>query len=600
MADYPSSSGTNSESTILAILPAFCEAGRIGAVVAAVREAGLPVLVVDDGSGDGTAAEARAAGAEVVELPENRGKGVALDRGFAYARAHGYQAVVTLDADGQHDPADLAGFLRVYDGGAAPVVIGNRFGDVSTMPRLRLLTNRFMSGLLSLAMGQDVPDTQNGYRLYRLDVLEGLELRALRFAAESEILLHLASRGVPLASVEVATIYGDEKSKIRPVRDTLRFARMLGRFWWSGPRRRRAGETAGVVPDAGSAYTARSPRNSAESPSPPPTAAPPGISVVAIRGALGGVLMGLANLVPGISGGTMLLAAGVYPAFIDAVAEATTLRFRARSIALLGAVVGAAALAILLLAGLVKGLVVEHRWAMYSLFIGLTLGGLPVVWRMARPARPATWIGAAAGAAAMAVLGWMQMTGVGAEGGGAADLALLFLAGVAGASAMILPGVSGGYLLLVLGQYVPILSAIDRFKSALGAGDFTAAVEIGLRVGLPVGLGVVIGIAAVSNLLRWLLRRAPHATLGVLLGLLVGAVAGLWPFQEGTPPLPGELFQGQIMTETLISTLQPEDFPTQLFQPSAAQVGGAIALFITGLAGTICISRLGNRESDVS
>ena len=88
--------------------------------------------------------------------------------------------------------------------------------------------------------------------------------------------------------------------------------------------------------------------------------------------------MGLANLVPGISGGTMLLAAGVYPQFIEGIAEVTTLRFRARNLALLGAIGGAAAIGIVSLAGLIKGLVIDHRWAMFSLFIGLTLGGVPV------------------------------------------------------------------------------------------------------------------------------------------------------------------------------------------------------------------------------
>ncbi|MEM6757659.1 MAG: DUF368 domain-containing protein, partial [Planctomycetota bacterium] len=92
--------------------------------------------------------------------------------------------------------------------------------------------------------------------------------------------------------------------------------------------------------------------------------------------------MGLANLVPGISGGTMLLAAGVYPRFISAIGEVTTLKFRRASLVVLAAVVGAALLAIVLLTGPVKTLVVEQRWAAYSLFIGLTLGGVPVVWRL--------------------------------------------------------------------------------------------------------------------------------------------------------------------------------------------------------------------------
>ena len=95
--------------------------------------------------------------------------------------------------------------------------------------------------------------------------------------------------------------------------------------------------------------------------------------------------MGLANLVPGISGGTMLLATGVYPRFIDAIAEVTTLRFRLRSVLVLSCVAGSAFLSILLFAGLMKALVIDHRWIMYSLFIGLTLGGVPLVWRLARP-----------------------------------------------------------------------------------------------------------------------------------------------------------------------------------------------------------------------
>jgi putative membrane protein len=240
------------------------------------------------------------------------------------------------------------------------------------------------------------------------------------------------------------------------------------------------------------------------------------------------MLMGLANLVPGISGGTMLLASGIYPRFIAAIAEMTTLRFRVGSLVVLGTVVVAAAVGILLLAGVVKDLVVERRWIMYSLFIGLTLGGLPVVWRMARPATGAVWRGAAAGFVAMAALALAQQSGAGDAGAAPSNFALLFLAGLAGAGAMILPGVSGGYLLLVLGQYVPILSGIEAFKDALGLRDLAAAMDPAMGVLLPVGLGVVAGVVGVSNLLKWLLARYAKATLGVLLGLLVGAVVGLW------------------------------------------------------------------------
>ena len=180
-----------------------------------------------------------------------------------------------------------------------------------------------------------------------------------------------------------------------------------------------------------------------------------------VRGGIGGLLMGLANLVPGISGGTMLLASGVYPRFIRATSEVTRLKFRVPSLSVLAVVGGAAGAAILLLAGAVKGLVVDHRWMMFSLFIGLTLGGVPVVWKMLRPATTAVWIGAVIGFTAMAALALVQ---AGEPSGGTAGggWTLMVIAGMAGAGAMILPGVSGGYLLLVLGVYLPILGAGAR------------------------------------------------------------------------------------------------------------------------------------------
>ena len=118
------------------------------------------------------------------------------------------------------------------------------------------------------------------------------------------------------------------------------------------------------------------------------------LPILGVRSALGGVLMGLANLVPGISGGTMLLAAGVYPAFIGAIADLSTLRIRMRPIFVVGVIAGSAALAILLLAGWMKDLVIHQRWIMYSLFFGLTLGGVPLVWRLARPASSGVVAGA--------------------------------------------------------------------------------------------------------------------------------------------------------------------------------------------------------------
>ncbi|MCL4742363.1 MAG: DUF368 domain-containing protein [Phycisphaerales bacterium] len=325
-------------------------------------------------------------------------------------------------------------------------------------------------------------------------------------------------------------------------------------------------------------------------PSGPDAAPEPALLPLAARSVAGGTLMGLANLVPGISGGTMLLVTGIYPRFIGAIAEVTTLRFRLRSLVVLGMVAAAAGLAIVLGAGPVKDLVVHHRWAAYSVFIGLTLGGVPVIWTMAKGLSLPLAVGALGGLGAMIALAMLSPAGGSSGGGGFLGL---FVAGLAGASAMILPGVSGGYLLLVLGQYVPILSAIDAARDAVASGDYSAAMDPVVRVFIPVGLGVGIGIAAVSNLIRYLLRRFEKPTLGVLLGLVLGAVVGLWPFQEGVEPTPGDVIKGVVQTPETIAALDEADWPTRRFTPNAVQVGSSLGLAGLGFVLTLAIAHIG-------
>lgn len=285
----------------------------------------------------------------------------------------------------------------------------------------------------------------------------------------------------------------------------------------------------------------------------------PGAASWAPRAVAGGALMGLANLVPGISGGTMLLAVGIYPRFIEAVADATRLRLRLQPLLLLGTVAAAGGLAILLLAGTLRDLVVHQRWIMYSLFVGLTLGGVPLVWRLAQPAGRAVWGGAAAGFVAMATLAIAQ-SGPASEGLSASGPFLLAVAGAAGAAAMILPGLSGAYLLLVLGQYEAILGAVDLLFQGLGDLDAAGLLEAG-GVLLPVLIGIAVGATVVSNAVRFALRRFRQATLGVLLGLLLGAVVGLWPFEA--------------------------------FPPGAIQIGSAAALAAAGFVLTWVVGRFG-------
>lgn len=243
-----------------------------------------------------------------------------------------------------------------------------------------------------------------------------------------------------------------------------------------------------------------------------------------LRVLAGGVLMGLANLVPGVSGGTMILALGLYDRFIEAVSALARLRFAARPL-LFVAVLGAGlVLAVVTLATPAVWLVTHHRWLAYSLFIGMTLGGVPMLWRVVRPLSPSVAVGALAGFGLMAVVAFgLQDTVL-------PQTFLVFLvAGALAASSMILPGVSGSYILLILGLY-------DVVIASLRPGDLLEEPLASLGVVVPVVIGAALGIGLLSNFLRIVLDRFQRPSHAVLLGLLVGSVLGLWPFQGAVHP----------------------------------------------------------------
>jgi glycosyltransferase involved in cell wall biosynthesis len=225
-----------------AILPAFNAAPHVGGVVHEIRrlQPELRVLVVDDGSDDGTGDAARNAGAEVAVHPENRGKGAALATGYAWALAERLEWVYTMDADGQHLPVEMDRFLATARQDDLDVVVGNRMARTETMPWIRKATNLFTSAVISRLAGCSIPDSQNGYRLYRTEVLRGVEVRSARYDSESEILVRLARRGARIGSVPVSTVYGDEKSSINPLVDTGRFFRLVWRLWRDRDRDRPA------------------------------------------------------------------------------------------------------------------------------------------------------------------------------------------------------------------------------------------------------------------------------------------------------------------------------------------------------------------------
>ena len=210
---------------VLALIPAYNEASSIAAIVSAVS-AHLEVLVVDDGSRDETASLAEAAGARVLRQVPNQGKGSALRAGFRQALDEGRGAVLTLDADGQHDPAEIPRFLRVREQERAHLVIGRR--SFNEMPFSRRLANTLGTALFSWAMRQPVYDNQSGYRLISRQVMENcLASREEGFEFEVEMIVTCARAGLRLAWVPIRTIYAGEKSHIQPLQHSLNFIRVV-------------------------------------------------------------------------------------------------------------------------------------------------------------------------------------------------------------------------------------------------------------------------------------------------------------------------------------------------------------------------------------
>jgi glycosyltransferase involved in cell wall biosynthesis len=214
-----------------AVVPAFNEAGTIGAVVAGLRRT-CPVIVVDDASTDGSGRVARAAGATAVLTHARRaGKGAALRTGFAAALARGAAAVVTLDGDGQHDPADVPRLADAARRAPDAVVLGDRFaagGD--PMPRLRRLAIRAADRALRPLVPERLSDSQCGFRLYPAGFLRAVALREEGFVLETEALVRAVQAGYRLVSVPVRRVYtGGRPSRFRAVADTALIGWYLAR-----------------------------------------------------------------------------------------------------------------------------------------------------------------------------------------------------------------------------------------------------------------------------------------------------------------------------------------------------------------------------------
>jgi glycosyltransferase involved in cell wall biosynthesis len=222
--------------TVAAIIPAYLEEKHIADVVTRTLRQLANVVVVDDGSSDATADAAGTAGADVIVHEQNRGKGEAIKSGLRYWLEHGATYAVILDGDGQHLPEEISRFLAAASSTGADLLIGTRMNDVRDMPLVRRLVNRYMSAKISRLCGQQIPDTQCGFRMVHRNLIPDLLGGADRFDYETEMLILASRKHCRIASVPISTVYSDEVSSIHPVRDTIRFFKLMRRYKKSSPR----------------------------------------------------------------------------------------------------------------------------------------------------------------------------------------------------------------------------------------------------------------------------------------------------------------------------------------------------------------------------
>ncbi len=221
---------------VLVLIPAFNAGKSVGDVVCHVREFVRDVVVINDGSADDTELAARAAGAEVVNHSQNRGKGAALKTGFAHALQRGYDAVITIDADGQHLPREIPKFLRRRQETGADLIIGGRSHLFDQMLPRRRLANRFSAWSIAKASKTGITDSQSGFRLYSANLLRNVHLRTDGFDLESEVIVQAGVRGFKVITtpIDLGFVNGLSTSHYQPMRDTLRIAWTVfrARFFW--------------------------------------------------------------------------------------------------------------------------------------------------------------------------------------------------------------------------------------------------------------------------------------------------------------------------------------------------------------------------------
>ena len=208
---------------ICAVIPSYNNGGTVVEVVRGVLRQGLSVIVVDDGSTDGTADALKDLPVHVLRHTRNRGKGRALKTGLEEARRQGYRFALTLDADGQHDPGDIPALVAAA--GERTLVIGSRNLTAEGMPSGNTFANRFSNFWFTVQTGRKLPDTQTGFRVYPLKDLPSLRLLTARYEAELTLLVFSAWKGLKLVPVPVRVYYPEDRvSHFRPFADFFRIS----------------------------------------------------------------------------------------------------------------------------------------------------------------------------------------------------------------------------------------------------------------------------------------------------------------------------------------------------------------------------------------
>jgi glycosyltransferase involved in cell wall biosynthesis len=229
----PSYLGSIELNNTIIILPAYNAGLFLGDVIDKIKvlHPNFMPLVIDDGSSDNTSDIAKTHGATLLTHKVNKGKGAALITGFNYAKNHDIDWVYTMDSDGQHLPEELHRFIESAHENNLDAAIGTRMNETADMPWLRKATNVFTSAVVSFVAGTKIPDSQNGYRLFKTSSLTNLELESTNYDLESEILVKLAWSGAKIGAVPITTIYGDEISSINKTQDTIRFFKLMGKLF---------------------------------------------------------------------------------------------------------------------------------------------------------------------------------------------------------------------------------------------------------------------------------------------------------------------------------------------------------------------------------